>query len=409
MLVDPYAVLVAIDRRCAETELDPGRGDAGRTRCQRAVRHRAAVGRQWLGIEFIFATGGELEHRTTCRERLGVNARVGDFGTGHLHVGTVARAAGTGDGVGLGLEGEGVAGDQRVGLALLQVEVQLQVDTAEGKGHATRRLGVEHPAIAGFGGVVVARSILDRKLGAADHGDGVRLVAAEPVVVVDVGRDLTVGQCHPHIGRRRGSHGGFGTAGVQRLLEGAPAAVVAGHGQHVADLELQLGLVALVAVGAIAVADEGLGIGLGAGEQVLAVFITGIHQAQQLLFELAQLGRGGLALGVGETGVACTQRELVDPLQDGVDGVQRGFSLAEAVLHRGGVGRVLLQHRVLVFELQQAGRADRIIGGSAHANQVAGFFAGFHHVGVVALIVGSTGFVILGSRNTHGLRLLKWR
>ncbi|MNN29463.1 hypothetical protein D3C81_1430660 [compost metagenome] len=191
------------------------------------------------------------------------------------------------------------------------------------------------------------------------------------------------------------------------MLEHAIARAVAGHLEHVTNLQLQLGLVPLIRVGTIGIAHERRGVGTGTGKQVLAVLITAVHEAQQLIFQLTQLGCLGLALGVGIAGVTRLDRQLVDPRQDRVDRIERGLGLVQRVGDVCRVGLVLGQHVCLIAQLQQTRSPHRIIGSGVDPDEGTGLFVGLDQVGIVALVVRRAGLVELGRGNTHGSILLK--
>ncbi|MNW02467.1 hypothetical protein D3C71_1982540 [compost metagenome] len=75
-------------------------------------------------------------------------------------------------------------------------------------------------------------------------------------------------------------------------------------------------------------------------------------------------------------------------------------------LQRRDVGVVLTQQCTLLFQLQQARRAHRVITGGFELDATAGLLGRLEQVVQVALIAGRRVLVKLCSRNTHGLRLL---
>ncbi|MNJ60802.1 hypothetical protein D3C77_565610 [compost metagenome] len=191
------------------------------------------------------------------------------------------------------------------------------------------------------------------------------------------------------------------------MLEYAVAAVIGGHTKHVTHLQIQGALIALVCIGAISVACVRWGVATRTGENVLAVFITAVHQAVELLFELSQLLGIGFTVGIGIAAVASTDRQFLDPSQHVGDGVQGRLGGTQAIAHTGDVATELIKQVALLLQLQQASSTDRIISSRAHTNIVTGLLTGLHYVGKITLIVRGAGFVKLGSRNTHGLPLLK--
>ncbi|MCY1426276.1 hypothetical protein D9M71_420940 [compost metagenome] len=380
------------------------------TTAQGAGGDRPAVSADRCGVQLEIRGAGELEH-SAFRESCLVGGLVDDGGTGDLSRRGVARAAGAADLVGLGGQAEGVAGNGgiRVGFVTgLEADVQAQVDAAEAD-LGVVAVRIELAALGSFQGDVIAAGVGDLELGAAGELDAVRFAAAETVVVGDTARHLAIGQADPPIIGGGCGQAGLAATGIERLFEGVVPGLVGRQAKHIADLQLQLGLVALVGVGAIGVAYIRRDIALGAGEQVLAVLIRAVHQGEQLLLQRVQLGGIGLAVSVGEAGVAGAHCQFVDPLQDGANGFQGALGTAQGIAHIDDVVAVLSEHVLLLLELQQACGADRVVLGGAHANVVGGLLLGLHRVGEVALIVGLVGVVELRSRDAyaHDLRLLK--
>ncbi|MNE42247.1 hypothetical protein D3C80_1363620 [compost metagenome] len=123
---------------------------------------------------------------------------------------------------------------------------------------------------------------------------------------------MSVGQADPTIIHCRISQVRLAATGIQGLFEYAVTAIVGSHAEHVAHLQTQGTLVALVAVSAISVAHIGLGIATRTRENVLAVLVTAVHQAVELLFELSQLLRVSFAIGIGVAAVTSANRQLLD-------------------------------------------------------------------------------------------------
>ncbi|MNS06966.1 hypothetical protein D3C72_384010 [compost metagenome] len=293
-------------------------------------------------------------------------------------------------------------------VAGLEGDVQAQIDTAEADAGVVA-IGVELAALAGLERDVIAVDVGDLVFGAAEEFDGVRLATAEAIVVQAVAGDLAVGQADATIvGGRRGQ-AGLATAGVERLLEGVVAGFIGRQAEHVTHLQVELALVTLVAVGAIGIACVRRGIALGTGEDVLAVLVLAVHQREQLVLQRRQFVGVRLAVGISERTVARAYRQFVDPLQDGADGVQGAFGRAQGVAHVDDVAAVLLQHVLLLLQLQQTRRPHRVILGRTHANAIACLLLALHRLGKVALVVGLVGVVELRSRDAyaHDLRLLK--
>ncbi|MNP10218.1 hypothetical protein D3C76_1023590 [compost metagenome] len=241
-------------------------------------------------------------------------------------------------------------------------------------------------------------------MSAADIFNGVRLAATESIVVRHVRRHLPVGQIRQTV-IHRGSN--LTATGIDRLLEHFPTGDVRGHRHAVANGQIERDLITVVAVGTIRIAGERNGIALGAGKDVFAVFVLAVHQAQQLLFDLAQLGCVGLTVCIGVARVASTDRQFLGALQHVVDAGHHRFGLTQRRLDGTGVGLVLIKHRSLLTQLQQTRRANRIVSGGIDTNEAARLFAALDDVGEILLIVRSRGLVKLGGRNAHGLRLLK--
>ncbi len=152
-----------------------------------------------------------------------------------------------------------MASDGRIFVTLVGVlkrDAQAQVHTTEADGRVS--VGrVELAALAGFEGNVVAFGVGDLVLGTAQELDLVRLAAAEAVVVGSTGRHLPIGQADTAVVGRRRNQLGLSTAGIERLFECVIAGFVGRQAKHVAHLQVQLALVALVAVGAIGIARIG--------------------------------------------------------------------------------------------------------------------------------------------------------
>ncbi|MNX62972.1 hypothetical protein D3C86_939580 [compost metagenome] len=374
-----------------------------------ARRHRLAVGSDRRGIQVEIGGAGELEDRPARREGVGVIRRVGHAGTGDDRGRRVTGAARRVEGVRRGRQIEAVTSDHRirVGISGFEVDVQLQVDTTE-TDRLVGTVGVaDDTVLAGFGGHVIAQRVGDLQLGAAEEADGVGLAARELRVVGGAGADRTVGQHHATVIHRRSGHGGLGATGIDGLLERIPASGVGPDRHAIANAKVDGGLVTVVAVGAVRVLRVRRGVGFRTGEQVVAVGILGVHQAQHLLLDLAQLRRIGLAVRVGGNAVAGGEGQFLGALQSGTDGVERRFLQAQRTLGGVDVGAVLTKHRALLTQLQQTTGTDRIIGGSVDADLAADFVAGRDGLVEVALVVGSGDFVILGGGNAHELRLLK--
>src|SRR5690606_1038086 len=117
---------------------------------------------------------------------------------------------------------------------------------------------------------------------------------------------------------------------VGDVLEYRLAAVADGDAQRTGDLQFALALVTLVAVAAVGGADERLRLAVGAGEQVLVARIAGIHERQELVLALTQLGGDGLAILRRERAVAGAQGQLAHAQQHGIYRVERHFLLGQA-------------------------------------------------------------------------------
>ncbi|MNH22543.1 hypothetical protein D3C79_824050 [compost metagenome] len=236
-----------------------------------------------------------------------------------------------------------MAGDQRISVGLVrfrQVDIEDHLDTTEG--NTTRFARIELTFAGCLQGHVVVRRVGDLELRAAGEGDGVRLATAEAIVVLGAAGDLAIGQADPAVIHCRRGQLGLAAAGVQRLFEHAVATLVGGHAEHVTDLQVQGALVALVGIGAIGITHVRRGIATGTGEQVLAVFITAVHQVVELLFELGQLLGIGLSVGVGVAAAAGTDGQFLDPRQDVGNAVEGRLGGAQAVAHVGDVAIVLV-------------------------------------------------------------------
>src|SRR5690606_19029279 len=189
---------------------------------------------------------------------------------------------------------------------------------------------------------------------------------------------------------------------VGDVLEYRLAAVADGDAQRTGDLQFALALVTLVAVAAVGGAHERLRLALEAGEQVLAARIAGIHQRQQLVLALTQLGGDGLAILRRERAVAGAQGQLAHAQQHGIYRVERHFLLGQAAVRRRQVGVVLVEHVLLLFELQQAHRCDRVVGRREDTVAGADLLLGARNVGVVALQSGDAVVEGLQGRDAHG-------
>lgn len=230
-----------------------------------------------------------------------------------------------------------------------------------------------------------------------DAGIGERRAAGEGHLVLHQGRRRTQGGAGRAVGQ-----GAVEAPGVDHVLEDALAVVADGHLQGAGDLQLALAFVALVAVAAVGVAHEGLGLALEAGKDVLAPGVAGVHQAQQLVFALLELGGDGLAVGGAEGAVAGLPRQLANTLEHGVHRIQRHLFLVQAVLRRGEVGAVLLQHALLLIQLQEANRGHRVVGRREDAVAGADLFLGAGDIGVVPLQARDAVVVLLEGGNAHG-------
>ncbi|MNZ89000.1 hypothetical protein D3C78_1079030 [compost metagenome] len=115
----------------------------------------------------------------------------------------------------------------------------------------------------------------------------------------------------------------------------------------------------------------------------------------------------GVAIVVVQGGGTGTHRQLADFLQHGIDAVQHAFFLRLGRIQCVDVGGVLAQQGFLLLELQQPRGTDRIVRRRLQLDATTGLLGRLHHVVEVALIVGSSGRVVLCSGNSHVLRLLK--
>ncbi|MNV90234.1 hypothetical protein D3C71_1846030 [compost metagenome] len=114
-----------------------------------------------------------------------------------------------------------------------------------------------------------------------------------------------------------------------------------------------------------------------------------------------------MSISVGIGAISCADRQLARALQHIANAGHHRFSRTQSRLDGSGIGRVLIDHRSLLTQLQQARSTYRIISCSVDANQTAGLFTAFDRVREILLIVRSRRLVKLGGRNAHGLRLLK--
>ncbi len=374
---------------------------------QGSRRNGLAIGGQRGGIQIELSSAGELQDGRTTRERGVVGRLVGHTGTGHLGSARVTRATCNVEAVWLGTQLERVLRQQRAGVvAGLEVDVQAQVHPP--KAHGLVRRITDHTILAGLGRHILAIDIGDLQLGGADERNRIGLALAEVAVVLAGVGHLAIGQEHRAVVRRRrtlGSH--LSAAGIHRLLEHIPTSAVGSHQHSVTHRQLPTTLVAVVAIGTVGVATVWRHIILGTTEDVLAVFVLGIHQAEQLLFDLPQLRRIGLTVGIGVAGVGGTSGQFPSPGQDVIDAGHHRLGLPQGSLDRVAVGLVLVEQRSLLAKLQQTRGTDRIVSRGLDPYQAAGFFAAFDHLGEVLLEIGSRRLIKLRRGNTHGLRLLK--
>ncbi|MOA11672.1 hypothetical protein D3C78_1316260 [compost metagenome] len=126
-----------------------------------------------------------------------------------------------------------------------------------------------------------------------------------------------------------------------------------------------------------------------------------------MLLDLAHFRSVSLAVLVGGRAIVGGQGEFLGAGQRGGDRIQRGFLHGQCTFGAVDVGLVLIEHRGLLAQLQQAPGTDRIIGGGIDALQAARLAGGGDGLVEVTLIVRRLRAVILGGGNAHELRLLK--
>src|SRR5690606_1841218 len=115
-----------------------------------------------------------------------------------------------------------------------------------------------------------------------------------------------------------------------------------------------LTVVALVAVGAVGVADIGLDTALAAAEPVFAAGILAVHQTEQFVLDLLELGGDGFAVMVVVGAVAGMSGQVSCALGHSEHRLQDALFLGEGVGGVHHVGLVLAQQIGLLFQLQQA-------------------------------------------------------
>ncbi|MCY1413932.1 hypothetical protein D9M71_293700 [compost metagenome] len=400
--------LVTGSRRAADVERHPRCSNRGAAHGTGA--YRLAVCRVRLCIHRVIGGVGELDDRPAAWKGALVISVIGHAGTGDLRRGRIAGTARCIQRIRLGLKLERMPGDGqvRVSIAFLQVDTNLEVHTTKADGLAVLGVAIERTVAGRLRSDVVAVGIGDAVLGAADEIDGVRLPGNERLVV-NIDRVEQAGRygyaavidCWRHQGR-------LGAAFVQGLLEHTVAGVVGRQVQGIGHLQAELGLVALIAVGAIAVAHVRRGRTLGPGEQVLAVGILGVEQAEHVVFDLADFAGDGFTVGIAQAAVTGLQGQLLGTLQGIGDARQHAFFLGQRVGDRGHVAVVLLEQRALLLQQQQLGCPDRIIGCRLNTSGRSDLLVGLGRIGKVLLIVGRAGLEILRGGNPHG-RLLPYR
>ena len=398
--------LITGRRRTAQRQADPRRR---RRRTGHGARgHRPAAGRNRRSVQVIGRGTGELEDRPTGGEGAVVGRLVGGRRPGHHGGRRVAGATRGIEGIRLRRQGEAMSGNRGVRhIAGLEVEAQPQVHTTE-VDRLVHAAGVaDHAVLAGFGGDVVAAGIGDLDLGTAEEADGIGLAGGELGVVGRTVADLAVGQADAAVVHGRRSHGDLGAGGVDGLLERVPAGHIAGHRIIVANRQVQLRLIAVVAVGPVGVGGIGRGTGLRTAEQVVAVGILAVHQPEDRLLDLPQLRGISLAISIGVGAADGRQADFAGRLHGVLNRGQGRFRLAERTFERTDITGVLGQRRALLAQLQQPRRAHRVIGGGVDLDHAAGLGTGLECRVVATLVVGSRGFVILGGGNAHESRLLK--
>ncbi len=172
---------------------------------------------------------------------------------------------------------------------------------------------------------------------------------------------------------------------------------VAWKHQAVTNRQIDAGLVAAVAVSTIGVLRVRRRRRLGAGENVLAVGVLAVHQAENLALILFELGGLGQAVGVGVGTVAGRHDHFTSRLHRIDNAGQSGLGIDDVGVDRADVRRVLGQHGVLLRQLQNACSTYRIITGGVELDAAGDLFTGLEHIRISTLIIGIGGFVELGS------------
>ncbi|MNO90470.1 hypothetical protein D3C76_819830 [compost metagenome] len=289
-------------------------------------------------------------------------------------------------------------GHDRVGSVTFgQVQVDLEVDTAQRDHLAAFGIDVELALACSFVGDVIASGILHAVLGSTGEVDGVRLACSKLVAIGSGRGQQAAGQQHLAIIRRRRYQVRLGAAVVGGLVENAVAGVVGSQAQGIGHLQAQLGLVTLVAIGAVGIAHIRRRRRFGAAEHVVAIGIARVQQAKHVGFDFLDLTGNRGAVGIAQATVTGLDRQFTGALQRVVDGREHALFLQQRVLDRGHVAAVLVQQRALLLQHQQARSTDRVVPSALDARLRSDLLGGFGQVRVVFGVAVGAGLIKLSS------------
>ncbi|MNH16482.1 hypothetical protein D3C79_761260 [compost metagenome] len=258
----------------------------------------------------------------------------------------------------------------------------------------------------GFSGDIAASAVGDNVLGRTGEGQLVGLARSEVVVIAAArGHQAWRHPDHAIVGGRHQERR-LGAALVAGRVEYAEAGIVGRQVQGVGHLQAQLGLVTVVAVGAVGVAHIGWRSALGAAEHVVAIGIARVQQAEDVGFDLFELGADGHAVGVCDPRPARTDRQFTGALHGVVDGGEHALLLQQGIAHRIDVAAVLVQQCLLLLQQQQARCADRVIGRRLDTDTRGDLVVGLVHAREILGVASGAGLVELSSGNTHESLLL---